>query len=196
MDGDDVIDCTPLLALFARAVNLHREDLGRQLYYNPVPPRNTYNVHYGDTYNFYINDTRPLARAVNLHREDLGRQLYYNPVPPRNTYNVHYGDTYNFYINDTRPQYIRDCLSCFQTILDGNRGSGQRSLQQADASSEILRGSGAKCRACSKIAAFSIYGCGHDICEACGLRLKSQNWPCPVVTCREPVLDIVKLNRY
>ena len=53
------------LILQARAVNLHREDLGRQLYYNPVSPRNTYNVHYGDTYNFYINDTRPQVNLCN-----------------------------------------------------------------------------------------------------------------------------------
>ena len=65
-------NCYSLL-LQARAVNLHREDLGRQLYYNPVPPRNTYNVHYGDTYNFYINDTRP---QVNLWNTDQFNSIY------------------------------------------------------------------------------------------------------------------------
>ena len=50
------------LILQARAINLHREDLGCQLCYNPVPPRNTFNIQYGDTYNFYINDTRPQVK--------------------------------------------------------------------------------------------------------------------------------------
>nr|XP_022342740.1 uncharacterized protein LOC111136285 [Crassostrea virginica] len=137
---------------------------------------NTYNLHVGNTYNFYFDQASPQSNTART----LSGILNSNPDPF--SYMSRSRD-------DDRPG--RSSMSRMMDDCRSERSNSTSTRHESDVATS--QNDDSKCKVCLDNTADCVFTCGHYVCDSCGQTLKSNDLPCHI--CRQPIQNIIKTYR-